>query len=83
MWHHGSNLLTLTATKADKIQNMIAFLGTGLLGANFTRALLNKGEQVKVWNRTATKARALEQYGAVAVDDVVEAVKGATRIHLL
>ena len=26
---------------------MIAFLGTGLLGANFTRALLKKGEKVR------------------------------------
>jgi 3-hydroxyisobutyrate dehydrogenase len=31
---------------------MIAFLGTGLLGANFTRALLKKGKKVQVWNRT-------------------------------
>ena len=44
---------------------MIAFLGTGLLGGNFTRALLAKGEQVRVWNRTIEKAKALEQYGAV------------------
>lgn len=77
-----SQSFNLAVTKADSIQHMIAFLGTGLLGGNFTRALLNKGEQVKVWNRTVSKARALEQYGAVAFDDVVEAVKGATRIHL-
>jgi len=61
---------------------MIAFLGTGLLGANFTRALLNKGEQVHIWNRTAAKARGLEQYGAAVYEDVAEAVKGAARIHL-
>jgi len=61
---------------------MIAFLGTGLLGANFTRALLNKGEKVNVWNRTADKAKALEAYGARAFDQLTEAVKGANRIHL-
>ncbi len=61
---------------------MIAFLGTGLLGANFTRALLKKGEKVNVWNRTGEKAKALEIYGARAFDDVTEAVKGANRIHL-
>lgn len=61
---------------------MVAFLGTGLLGANFTRALLNKGEQVQVWNRTIAKARVLEQYGAAVYEDVAEAVKGAARIHL-
>ena len=61
---------------------MIAFLGTGLLGANFTRALLKKGEKVNVWNRTADKAKALEEYGARAFGQLTEAVKGANRIHL-
>ncbi|HET7003384.1 MAG TPA: NAD(P)-dependent oxidoreductase [Puia sp.] len=61
---------------------MIAFLGTGLLGANFTRALLKKGEKVNVWNRTPDKAKALEAYGARAFEQLAEAVKGANRIHL-
>jgi 3-hydroxyisobutyrate dehydrogenase len=61
---------------------MIAFLGTGLLGANFTRALLKKGEKVQVWNRTGDKAKALETYGARAFDKLTDAVKGANRIHL-
>ena len=61
---------------------MISFLGTGLLGANFTRALLRRGERVNVWNRTAAKAQALEQEGAKAFTSVAEAVKGSTRIHL-
>lgn len=61
---------------------MIAFLGTGLLGANFTRALLNKGEKVNVWNRSAEKAKALEYYGAKAFDQLTDAVKGVNRIHL-
>lgn len=61
---------------------MIAFLGTGLLGANFTRALLKRGEKVNVWNRTADKATALESEGAKAFENVADAVKGADRIHL-
>ncbi len=61
---------------------MISFLGTGLLGANFTRALLNKGEKLQVWNRTAEKAKSLEAYGAKAFDRVTDAVRGANRIHL-
>ena len=61
---------------------MKAFLGIGLLGSNFVRAMLQKGEQVQVWNRTAAKARALEVYGAKAFDDVAEAVKGADTIHV-
>jgi 3-hydroxyisobutyrate dehydrogenase len=61
---------------------MIAFLGMGHLGANFVRALLKRNEQVRVWNRTAAKAKALEAEGAVAFDNVWEAVRGANRIHL-
>lgn len=61
---------------------MIAYLGTGHLGSNFVQALLRKGNQVNVWNRTASKAKALEESGAKAFDDVAEAVKGAERIHL-
>ena len=61
---------------------MIAFIGTGLLGSNFTKALIKKGETVHVWNRTTAKARALEADGAKAFDNVADAVRGASRIHL-
>ena len=61
---------------------MIAYLGTGLLGKGFVRALLSKGEQVRVWNRTRAKAEELAQYGAVVCDSPEQAVQGATRIHL-
>lgn len=61
---------------------MIAFYGMGLLGSNFTRAWLERGEDVHVWNRTASRAEALETEGAVAFEDPAEAAKGATRIHL-
>ncbi len=61
---------------------MIAFLGMGHLGANFVKAMLAKGQQVNVWNRTAAKAAVLEADGAKAFADVAEAVKGATHIHL-
>ena len=61
---------------------MKAFLGTGLLGANFVKAMLRKGDEVQVWNRTFSKAKVLEQDGAKAFEDVNEAVKGAEVIHL-
>jgi 3-hydroxyisobutyrate dehydrogenase len=61
---------------------MIAFLGTGLLGANFVKALLKKGNEVQVWNRTAEKAKALEAEGAKAFELVTDAVKGADTIHI-
>lgn len=61
---------------------MVAFLGLGLLGANFVKALLKKGTQVQVWNRTSSKASALEADGAKAFADAADAVKGADIIHL-
>lgn len=61
---------------------MVAFLGIGLLGANFTRAMIKKGAQVQVWNRTAAKATALETYGAKAFAELTDAVKGADVIHV-
>ena len=60
---------------------MIAFLGMGLLGSNFVKALLKKGEQVQVWNRTTARATALETAGAKAFSNAADAVKGAGRIH--
>ena len=61
---------------------MIAWLGTGLLGANFTRKLLERGETVHVWNRTPEKARALQADGAVVFDTAADAVRGASQIHV-
>jgi 3-hydroxyisobutyrate dehydrogenase len=61
---------------------MKAFLGMGLLGSNFVKAMLKRGEQVQVWNRTTSKAKALEEFGAKAFENVSEAVKGADVIHV-
>lgn len=62
---------------------MIAFYGAGMLGSGFVRALLKKGEQVQVWNRSADKAKALEEHGAVAFEDPAKAAEGASRVHLI
>ncbi|THU36931.1 NAD(P)-dependent oxidoreductase [Niastella caeni] len=61
---------------------MKAFLGMGLLGSNFVRAMIKRGEAVQVWNRTPSKARELETVGAKAFAQVQDAVRGATEIHL-
>jgi 3-hydroxyisobutyrate dehydrogenase len=61
---------------------MKAFLGMGLLGSNFVKAMIKKGETVQVWNRTVSKAKALEAIGAKAFDEVSDAVRGAGVIHV-
>ena len=61
---------------------MKAFLGMGLLGSNFVRAMLKKGDQVQIWNRTTSKAKELEQYGAKAFANAEDAVRGASLVHV-
>lgn len=61
---------------------MKAFLGMGLLGSNFVKAMIKKGDQVQVWNRTNAKATALEAVGAKAFPQPSEAVRNADIIHL-
>ena len=61
---------------------MKAFLGMGLLGSNFVKAMLKRHEPVQVWNRTYSKAAELESFGAKSFREVREAVNGAEVIHL-
>lgn len=61
---------------------MKAFIGMGLLGSNFVKAMIQKGETMHVWNRTAEKAKALEAFGAKAFDNVNQAVQDADVIHV-
>ena len=61
---------------------MKAFLGMGLLGSNFVKALLKKGDSFQVWNRTESKAKELEAFGAKSFPKPADAVKGAEMIHL-
>lgn len=60
----------------------IAWLGTGLLGSGFVEGLRSRGDEVRVWNRTIAKARALESVGAATASTPAEAVRGAERVHL-
>lgn len=52
------------------------------MGAGFVRAFLARGENVTVWNRTASKAEALAADGARVADSPANAVRGAQRVHL-
>lgn len=61
---------------------MKAFLGMGLLGSNFVKAMRQRGDEVNVWNRTKSRADVLEQFGAKSFADAAETVKGADIIHL-
>jgi len=60
----------------------VTFFGTGLMGSGFVRRMRANGHQVNVWNRSAAKARALQDVGATAFDDPAAALAGAERLHL-
>jgi len=60
----------------------VGFLGTGLLGSGMVERMLQRGDAVTVWNRTASKARALEPLGANVAATPADAVAGAERVHM-
>jgi 3-hydroxyisobutyrate dehydrogenase-like beta-hydroxyacid dehydrogenase len=61
----------------------VAFLGTGLLGSGFVEAAARRGDSITVWNRTESKARALERFSVQVATTPADAVRGATRVHLV
>lgn len=60
----------------------VAWIGAGLLGSAFVEAMQGRGDEVRVWNRTEKKARALEKTGASVAATPGEAAHGADRVHL-
>jgi 3-hydroxyisobutyrate dehydrogenase len=60
----------------------IAFYGAGMLGSGFVKSLRRQGYDVRVWNRTFEKAKALESVGAHAFEDAAEAARGADIVHI-
>jgi 3-hydroxyisobutyrate dehydrogenase and related beta-hydroxyacid dehydrogenases len=61
----------------------IAFLGTGLLGAAFAQAAAGRGDSVSAWNRSPQKVQQLAQFGVKAAATPADAVRGASRVHLV
>ena len=61
----------------------IAFLGTGLLGGAFAEAAAKRGDTVTAWNRSPDKVHALKPFGVIAAATPAEAVRGASRVHLV
>ena len=57
---------------------VVAFLGTGRMGGPMAANLARGGFDVRVWNRTVSRAEALATDGAVVASSPAEAVRGAT-----
>jgi len=61
----------------------IAFLGTGLLGSAFAEAAAKRGDTVTAWNRSPDKVTALAPFGVKSATTPADAVRGASRVHLV
>jgi 3-hydroxyisobutyrate dehydrogenase len=61
----------------------VAFIGTGMLGSGMVEGMLRRGDAVTVWNRTASKAKALEPLGAAVAETPQDAVAGADEVHII
>jgi 3-hydroxyisobutyrate dehydrogenase len=61
----------------------IAFLGTGLLGSAFAEAAAKRGDTVTAWNRSPAKVLPLASFGVKAAATPADAVRGASRVHLV
>src|SRR5258708_2043310 len=57
---------------------VVAFLGTGRMGGPMAANLARGGFDVRVWNRTSSRAELLAADGAVVAASPAEAVRGAT-----
>jgi 3-hydroxyisobutyrate dehydrogenase len=55
----------------------VALLGTGIIGSGMSNQLLDAGHRLTVWNRSADKARPLQDKGATVASTAIEAVDGA------
>lgn len=55
----------------------IGFIGTGLMGAGMARNLIRKGHDLRIYNRTRSKAEVVAQLGGEVVESPAQAAQGA------
>ncbi len=61
----------------------IGWIGTGIMGAPMARRLIGGGHRVRVFNRSAEKARALASDGAIVAADTAACVAGAAVVFIM
>ncbi len=61
----------------------IAWIGTGIMGAPMARRLIQAGHRVRVYNRSADKARALAADGATVAADAPAAARDAAVVFIM
>jgi len=58
-------------------RSTIAFIGIGLMGLPMANNLINAGFPLRVWNRTSSKAEALDGESVTVASSVAQALEGA------
>ncbi len=61
----------------------IGWIGTGIMGAPMARRLIGGGNRVRVFNRSAEKARALAADGATVAADAATCAAGADMVFIM
>jgi 3-hydroxyisobutyrate dehydrogenase len=61
----------------------IGWIGTGIMGAPMARRLIGGNHRLRVFNRSAEKARALEADGAIVAADPAACVAGADIVFVM
>ena len=61
----------------------VALLGTGLMGAALVEAMIRRGDEVSVYNRTRARAEPLATLGARVADTPADCVRDAERVHIV
>ena len=61
----------------------IGWIGTGIMGAPMARRLIGGGNRVRVFNRSAEKARALAADGATVAADAAACAAGAEMVFIM
>ncbi len=69
----------MTSTTADKSLT-VAVLGTGIMGSGMARNIAAAGHEVRVWNRTISRAQPLAGDGIRVEADAADAVRDADAV---
>ena len=61
----------------------ICWIGTGVMGASMAKNCIAHGHKVQVYNRTFSKAKACEEFGAKAFENLKDALQGVEAVFTI
>lgn len=61
----------------------ICWIGTGVMGASMVKNCIQNGHEANVYNRTFSKAKACEEFGAKAYENLKDALEGCEAVFTI